>query len=111
MPPATRQGRDVQLARTVAAATTAAIDAQNQLQEKRKHHHTHPLIIFVLSVFALIMLLRTQGEKLQHDWTPVGIGVKFLLVACVIGLMYYPYELFLKGPDAVEQATKMSFRT
>ena len=66
MPPATRQGRDVQLARTVAAATTAAIDAQNQLQEKRKHHHTHPLIIFVLSVFALIMLLHSCSMVLHQ---------------------------------------------
>ena len=55
----------------------------------------------------LILLIRTQGKKLRSDWTPIGIGVKALLVGCVLSLLYYPYELFLKGPDAVQKALKV----
>lgn len=73
------------------------------------HHkrHSHKIAVFLVALGALILLLRTQAKTLQHDWTPVGIGVKFLLVACVAGLVYYPYELFVKGPDAVEHAMRM----
>lgn len=70
------------------------------------HKHSHKIVIFIVALGALILLLRTQAKNLQNDWTPVGIGVKFLLVACVVGLIYYPYELFVKGPDAVDRAMR-----
>lgn len=67
----------------------------------------HTVLVFVVALGALYMLLKTQGKALRNDWTPVGIGVKALLLACVGALLYYPYEMFIKGPDAVQSAMRM----
>ena len=61
----------------------------------------------VFAVFGLVVLLRTQGKTLRNDWSPVGIGIKFVLLACVGALMYYPYELFFQGNTAVTRAIAM----
>ena len=71
------------------------------------HHSKHKIATVVVAFGALLFLLRFQGKTLRNDWTPVGIGVKFLLVLCVGALLYYPYELFLKGPDAVQKAMRL----
>ena len=97
---------------TVARSQRVALDinvVQQPATAAEPHHkkHGHQIVVFVVALGALILLLRTQAKTLQHDWSPVGIGVKLLLVGCVIGLMYYPYELFIKGPDAVEKAMRM----
>ena len=65
---------------------------------------THKLAILIVAIGALVLILQTQGDKLRHDWSPVGIGVKLLLAGVVLALLYYPYELFMKGPDAVREA-------
>ena len=71
------------------------------------HKHRHKIAVFIVALGALILLLRTQAKTLQTDWTPVGMGVKFLLLASVAGLVYYPYELFVKGPTEVNKALKL----
>ena len=71
---------------------------------RHMHRHGHSMATSVAAVFVLYFLLKTQGAKLRNDWTPVGIGVKMVLVVTVVGLIYYPYELFMKGPEAVQRA-------
>lgn len=105
----------------MAAATTAAPAqaAPQQLQitvltqatqaahaHVKRHRQKYRLASVVGSIGVLIVLLRTQGKKLRNDWTPIGLGVKALLVGCVLSLLYYPYEMFLKGPDAIDRALK-----
>ena len=69
------------------------------------HRNTHRLIIIVMAFLALYLLLRWKGKELRNDWTPLGIGIKVLLVICAGALIYYPYELFFtQGPEAVQRA-------
>ena len=68
---------------------------------------SHAIVVLVLATAALIFMLRWQGPRLRNDMTPVGLGVKFLLVGSVLALIYYPYELFVKGPAAVERAMRI----
>lgn len=71
------------------------------------HQQTHKLFTIAIAFGALVVLMRTQGKALRNDWSPVGIGVKVVLLLCVASLIYYPYELFLKGPAAVNEAMRM----
>lgn len=70
------------------------------------HPSSHKLTLAVVAVGAFVFLLKTYGKTLRDDWTPVGIGVKCILLACVVSMLYYPYELFLQGPDAVKKAVR-----
>ena len=98
-----------QASSTTATATAAAVAAVEAIEgRKHQHHHKpgHQIAIFVVALGALVLMLRTQGKTLRNDWTPVGIGIKFLLVACIGALLYTPYELFFKGPEAVQKAMR-----
>ena len=84
------------------------IEVQND--GARPHHavhaKSHKLAVFVCAVGGLVLLLRTQGKTLRNDWTPVGIGVKFVLVLSVASIAILPYELFIKGPSATDKALR-----
>lgn len=73
-----------------------------------KHHvkKHHRLVWFLGSVLALVLLLRWQGPALRSDWTPLGLGIKAILCMLLIVLLYYPYEMFVKGPTAVRRSLR-----
>ena len=68
----------------------------------------HTLATTIIAIGALVLLLQTQGKKLRHDWSPVGIGVKALLLVCVGYLLYLPYATFVNSPTAAAAAMRLS---
>ena len=85
------------------------ISVVNDEFRNRFHHHSRhsrKLVWFVGSIVAFFLILRWQGDKLRHDWTPIGIAVKAMLVMTLFAMMSYPYEVFVKGPDATTRALR-----
>lgn len=71
------------------------------------YHHKRGGVGVVVGMFAIIFLIiRWQGPKLRNNWTPVGMAVKGVLLMLVVTLLYYPYELFVRGPTAVNRALR-----
>ena len=66
----------------------------------------HALAMTIVAVGVLVFLLQTQSSALRHDWSPIGVAVKLLLLAGVAALVYYPIALFMEGPDAIRKAVR-----
>ena len=53
------------------------------------------MIGFALVVF--IFVIQKLGARLRNDWTPQGMAVKAILFFTGLSLVYYPYQLFMRG--------------
>lgn len=76
------------------------------------YHHgdtaRYTMLVFAVSTVALFVVLRWKGPALRVDNTPLGMGVKGMLIMACVALVYMPFELFAKGPRAVRRAFKTS---
>lgn len=67
----------------------------------------HALLLFGMSAMALTAILRVKGKDLRADNSPIGLGVKGLLIIVCATLVWYPFELFMAGPTRLNKALNM----